>query len=52
MAILMQRVKGLDVVKKEDQPPVMIPHIAFQVMVGLGMFMMLIAIVYLYGIAQ
>lgn len=29
-------VVGLDAFKKEDRPPVMIPHIAFQVMVGIG----------------
>jgi cytochrome d ubiquinol oxidase subunit I len=42
-------VKGLDSILPEDQPPVAITHYAFQVMVGFGMIMMLIAIVYLTG---
>ncbi len=43
-------VKGLDSIRPEDQPPIAITHYAFQVMVGLGMFMMTIAIIYLIGI--
>lgn len=43
-------VKGLDAVPKEDQPPVLVPHIAFQVMVGLGTFMMLVALVYFIAV--
>ncbi|PUZ29968.1 cytochrome bd-I ubiquinol oxidase subunit 1 apoprotein [Chitinophaga costaii] len=39
-------VKGLDQVKPEDQPPVAITHYAFQVMVGLGMLMLAIAVLY------
>lgn len=39
-------VKGLDTIPKEDQPPVAITHYAFQVMVGLGMLMLLIAVLY------
>ncbi len=39
-------VKGLDVIPKEDQPPVAVTHYAFQVMVGLGMAMVLIALLY------
>ncbi|HEV3224354.1 MAG TPA: cytochrome ubiquinol oxidase subunit I [Puia sp.] len=43
-------VKGLDRILPEDQPPVAITHYAFQVMVGLGMLMMLIAFIYLSGV--
>ena len=39
-------VKGLDQVPKEDQPPVAVTHYAFQIMVGLGMAMVLIAVLY------
>jgi cytochrome d ubiquinol oxidase subunit I len=45
-------VKGLDAVPKEDQPPVLVPHIAFQVMVALGMFMMLIAVIYFISVLR
>jgi cytochrome d ubiquinol oxidase subunit I len=36
-------VKGLDVVPRADRPPVAVVHMAFQVMVGLGTFMALVA---------
>ncbi|ATP55191.1 cytochrome ubiquinol oxidase subunit I [Pedobacter ginsengisoli] len=39
-------VKGLDVIPKEDHPPVAVTHYAFQVMVGLGVAMVLIALLY------
>lgn len=39
-------VKGLDQVPKAEQPPVAITHYAFQIMVALGMFMVLIALLY------
>ncbi len=39
-------VTGLDQVPKEDRPPVAITHYAFQIMIGLGMMMMLIAFIY------
>ncbi|ETZ20612.1 cytochrome ubiquinol oxidase subunit I [Pedobacter sp. V48] len=39
-------VKGLDVIPKEDQPPVAVTHYAFQIMVGLGMAMVFIALLY------
>ncbi|HXB28811.1 MAG TPA: cytochrome ubiquinol oxidase subunit I [Puia sp.] len=42
-------VKGLDSIPPENQPPVAITHYAFQIMVGLGMIMMLISIIYLAG---
>jgi cytochrome d ubiquinol oxidase subunit I len=43
-------VKGLDQIPVENQPPVAITHYAFQIMVGLGMFMMLIGILYFVGL--
>ncbi len=39
-------VKGLDQIPADYHPPVAITHYAFQVMVGLGMAMMLLAITY------
>lgn len=39
-------VQGLDQVPKAEQPPVAITHYAFQIMVALGMFMVLIALLY------
>jgi cytochrome d ubiquinol oxidase subunit I len=43
-------VKGLDQIPANEQPPVAITHYAFQIMVGLGMIMMAIGIVYLIAI--
>lgn len=43
-------VKGLDAIPKDEQPPVAITHYAFQLMVGLGMAMMAIAVLYLIAI--
>jgi len=39
-------VKGLDQIPKADQPPVAVTHYAFQIMVGLGMLMVGVAILY------
>jgi cytochrome d ubiquinol oxidase subunit I len=39
-------VKGLDSIPEENHPPVAITHYAFQIMVGLGMLMVLISILY------
>ncbi|MCJ8209616.1 cytochrome ubiquinol oxidase subunit I [Mucilaginibacter sp. RS28] len=39
-------VRGLDTIPQQDQPPVAITHYAFQIMVGLGMFMMAVALLY------
>lgn len=39
-------VKGLDSIPKDEQPPIAITHYAFQIMVGLGMIMVLIALLY------
>lgn len=41
-------VKGLDQIPEEHHPPVAITHYAFQIMVGLGMIMMLISLLYFY----
>ncbi|MBC8052341.1 MAG: cytochrome ubiquinol oxidase subunit I [Sphingobacteriaceae bacterium] len=43
-------VTGLDKTPKENQPPVAITHYAFQIMVGMGMIMMLISVIYFIGI--
>lgn len=43
-------VKGLDQIAPEDHPPVAITHYAFQVMVGLGMFMAMVSLIYLFAI--
>lgn len=40
-------VTGLDQIPADEQPPVAITHYAFQVMVGLGMIMMALGILYL-----
>ncbi|RZM26583.1 MAG: cytochrome ubiquinol oxidase subunit I [Pedobacter sp.] len=39
-------VKGLDSIAERDHPPVAVTHYAFQIMVGLGMLMMGIALLY------
>ncbi|MFC0775515.1 cytochrome ubiquinol oxidase subunit I [Terrimonas alba] len=39
-------VKGLDQIPADYHPPVAITHFSFQVMIGLGMAMMLLAIIY------
>lgn len=40
-------VKGLDQVPKDDWPPVLIVHMAFQIMVFLGLIMAMVAVLYL-----
>lgn len=39
-------VKGLDSIPEENHPPIAITHYAFQIMVGLGMIMVLLSILY------
>jgi len=39
-------VPGLDRIPREDHPPVAVVHYAFQIMIGLGVVMMLIAFIY------
>lgn len=43
-------VKGLDQIPADEQPPIAITHYAFQIMVGLGMVMMAIGMLYLFAI--
>ena len=40
------KVTGLDQIPPSDQPPVSIVHFAFQIMIGLGMVMMSLALIY------
>jgi len=39
-------VTGLDQIPEDEQPPIAVTHYAFQIMVGLGMIMVLISILY------
>ncbi len=41
-----KEVTGLDRIPKENQPPIAVTHYAFQIMVGMGMAMVAIAILY------
>jgi cytochrome d ubiquinol oxidase subunit I len=43
-------VKGLDQIPPEDQPPVAIVHYAFQIMVGAGMLMLAISLMYFFAL--
>lgn len=43
-------VKGLDSTSPENHPPVTITHYAFQIMIGLGVVMMIIAAIYFYSL--
>ena len=45
-------VKGLDSIPPENHPPVAITHYAFQVMVGLGSVLALIALIYLIALIK
>lgn len=45
-------VKGLDQIPAEEHPPVLVTHIAFQIMVGCGMFMLLLSVIYLISLRQ
>ncbi|UOQ53959.1 cytochrome ubiquinol oxidase subunit I [Hymenobacter cellulosivorans] len=45
-----QEVTGLDRIAPQNRPPVVVPHIAFQLMVGLGTLMMGIAAVYFFAL--
>ena len=45
-------VKGLDQFPKKDQPPIMVTHFAFQIMVGLGMAMLGLAIIYFIALIK
>lgn len=39
-------VTGLDQIPEDEQPPIAVTHYAFQIMVGLGMIMLLISLIY------
>lgn len=41
-------VTGLDQIPEEEWPPVLITHIAFQIMVGAGMLMMIVGLLFLF----
>lgn len=41
-----KEVTGLDKIPKRDQPPIAITHYAFQIMVGMGMLMVALALLY------
>lgn len=45
-------VKGLDRIPKKDQPPILVTHFAFQIMVGLGMAMLGLALVYFIALIK
>ena len=45
-------VKGLDAFPEENHPPVMITHFAFQIMVGIGMFLMVLAVIYFISLKK
>ncbi|MET3499531.1 cytochrome d ubiquinol oxidase subunit I [Mucilaginibacter rubeus] len=42
------QVNGLDKIPVKNQPPVAVTHYAFQIMVGIGVLMMLIGLIYFY----
>ncbi|WP_426587637.1 cytochrome ubiquinol oxidase subunit I [Mucilaginibacter sp. R-33] len=42
------QVNGLDKIPIKNQPPIAVTHYAFQIMVGIGVLMMLIGIIYFY----
>ncbi|OUJ73089.1 cytochrome ubiquinol oxidase subunit I [Hymenobacter crusticola] len=44
-----QEVTGLDQIPAQNRPPVVVPHLAFQLMVGLGMFMMALSGLYFWA---
>ena len=43
---LHDEVKGLDTIPKEDHPPVLVTHLAFQIMVGIGVLLMLLSLLF------
>jgi cytochrome d ubiquinol oxidase subunit I len=47
-----KEVKGLDQIPKDEHPPVAVTHYAFQIMVGLGMAMVIIALLYFIALFQ
>ncbi|HMV10641.1 MAG TPA: cytochrome ubiquinol oxidase subunit I [Cyclobacteriaceae bacterium] len=45
-------VTGLDKIPKENHPPVMVTHFAFQIMVGIGSFLVLLALIYFISLKK
>lgn len=45
-------VKGLDTIPEEDQPPVPVVHYAFQIMVGCGMIMMVVSLIFFIALLK
>lgn len=45
-------VMGLKDIPREDRPPVAITHYAFQLMIGLGMLLAALSVIYLYGLIR
>ena len=45
-------VKGLDAIPEDEHPPVVVTHFAFQIMVGIGVFMMAMAVVLFIAIRR
>ncbi|SDD94370.1 cytochrome ubiquinol oxidase subunit I [Pedobacter soli] len=45
-------VKGLDQIPENEHPPVAVTHYAFQIMVGIGTLLMLIALVYFFNLIK
>ncbi len=43
-------VQGLDQIPEGDQPPVAVTHLAFQVMVGVGLLLFLISLIYFFSL--
>lgn len=47
-----QEVTGLDKIPKENHPPVTVTHFAFQIMVGIGVFLMVLAVLYFVSLKK
>jgi cytochrome bd ubiquinol oxidase subunit I len=45
----MAEVKGLDAFPRDEWPPVTIVHFAFQIMIAIGVLLMLIGVIFLFG---
>lgn len=47
-----QEVTGLDAIPEENHAPVVVTHFAFQIMVGIGMFLMLLSVIYFVSLKK
>lgn len=47
-----KEVIGLDQIPEENHPPVVVTHFAFQIMVGIGMFLMLLSVIYFISLKK